>query len=84
MASLTMSAPTWKMRKRGDKVPAEQLEKECEKEYEFDRNLFTIRIHHGGAFVRFPDRDYMGSAEDIIDRVDIDVFSCQIDSLVDR
>ncbi|PWA97440.1 protein kinase-like domain-containing protein [Artemisia annua] len=33
MASLTMSAPTWKMRKRGDKVPAEQLEKECEMEY---------------------------------------------------
>ncbi|PWA63816.1 hypothetical protein CTI12_AA349710 [Artemisia annua] len=48
---------------------------ECDKEYEFARHLFTIRIHHGGAFLRFPDREYVGGAEDIFDRVDIDVFS---------
>lgn len=34
-----------------------------------------MRIHHGGSFMSFPGRQYVGGDEDIFDRVAAEVFS---------
>ncbi|GKB41729.1 hypothetical protein Tco_0886671 [Tanacetum coccineum] len=38
-------------------------------------NMFSIRIHHGGSFRRYPCRKYVDSHVYIFDMVDIDLFS---------
>ncbi|KAK9061280.1 hypothetical protein SSX86_018460 [Deinandra increscens subsp. villosa] len=37
-------------------------------------SLFTIKLHHGGKFTRFPDRRYVDGKIDHIDMIDIDKF----------
>nr|GEX31661.1 hypothetical protein [Tanacetum cinerariifolium] len=38
-------------------------------------NMFSIRIHHGGKFQRYPGRMYVSGRVDIFDMVDIDLFT---------
>nr|GEU92449.1 reverse transcriptase domain-containing protein [Tanacetum cinerariifolium] len=38
-------------------------------------NIFQIQIHHGGKFQRYPGRIYVSGRVDIIDMVDIDLFT---------
>ncbi|GJT22352.1 hypothetical protein Tco_0892289 [Tanacetum coccineum] len=38
-------------------------------------NIFSIRIHHGGKFQRYPGRIYVNGRVDIFDMVDIDLFT---------
>ncbi|GKA26227.1 ribonuclease H-like domain-containing protein [Tanacetum coccineum] len=38
-------------------------------------NMFSIRIHHGGSFRRYPGRRYVDGHVNIFDIVDIDLFS---------
>ncbi|KAK9050240.1 hypothetical protein SSX86_030792 [Deinandra increscens subsp. villosa] len=38
-------------------------------------NLFTIKLHHGGNFSKFPGRCYQGGKIDHVDMIDIDKFS---------
>ncbi|GJV65469.1 hypothetical protein Tco_1476297 [Tanacetum coccineum] len=38
-------------------------------------NMFSLKIHHGGVFVGFPERRYVNGQEAYIDLIDIDTFS---------
>ncbi|GJW58510.1 putative RNA-directed DNA polymerase [Tanacetum coccineum] len=38
-------------------------------------NMFSIRIHHGGKFQRYPDQVYFSGHQDIFDMVDNDLFT---------
>nr|GEU39321.1 hypothetical protein [Tanacetum cinerariifolium] len=38
-------------------------------------NMFSIRIHHGGIFHKYPGRRYVDGYVDIFDMVDIDMFT---------
>ncbi|GKE32174.1 hypothetical protein Tco_1451496, partial [Tanacetum coccineum] len=51
-----------------------------EVETPYECSMFTMRIHHGGNFRRFPGRQYVGGKEGIFDLVDIDVFYARVRS----
>ncbi|GJV65473.1 hypothetical protein Tco_1476301 [Tanacetum coccineum] len=43
--------------------------------YDANANMFSLKIHHGGVFVGFPERRYVNGQEAYIDLIDIDTFS---------
>ncbi|GJR84051.1 hypothetical protein Tco_0154836 [Tanacetum coccineum] len=43
--------------------------------YDANVNMFSLKIHHGGVFVGFPERRYVNGQEAYIDLIDIDTFS---------
>ncbi|GJU56594.1 hypothetical protein Tco_1230308 [Tanacetum coccineum] len=71
----------WKLRKRKWTNTTERLIDDLESAYGNDLkpynapNIFSIRIHHGGSFRRYPGRRYVDGHVDIFDMVDIDLFS---------
>ncbi|GJU91781.1 heat stress transcription factor B-4-like protein [Tanacetum coccineum] len=65
----------WKLRHRQWTGTTEQLIKELESTYDNAPNMFSIRIHHGGKFQRYPGRMYVSGRVDIFDMVDIDLFT---------
>ncbi|GJW47535.1 heat stress transcription factor B-4-like protein [Tanacetum coccineum] len=65
----------WKLRRRQWTGTTEQLIEELELAYDNAPNMFSIRIHHGGKFQRYPGRMYVSGRVDIFDMVDIDLFT---------
>ncbi|GJS58921.1 heat stress transcription factor B-4-like protein [Tanacetum coccineum] len=65
----------WKLRRRQWTGTTEQLIEQLESTYDNAPNMFSIRIHHGGKFQRYPDRMYVSGRVDIFDMVDIDLFT---------
>ncbi|GJU27684.1 heat stress transcription factor B-4-like protein [Tanacetum coccineum] len=65
----------WKLRLRQWTGTTEQLIKQLESTYDNAPNMFSIRIHHGGKFQRYPGRMYVSGRVDIFDMVDIDLFT---------
>ncbi|GJU01971.1 hypothetical protein Tco_1112309, partial [Tanacetum coccineum] len=65
----------WKLRRRQWTGTTEQLIEELESTYDNAPNMFSIRIHHGGKFQKYPDRMYVSGRVDIFDMVDIDLFT---------
>ncbi|GJY92578.1 hypothetical protein Tco_0508360 [Tanacetum coccineum] len=63
----------WKLRRRQWTGTTEQLIEELESTYDNAPNMFSIRIHHGGKFQRYPGRMYVSGRVDIFDMVDIDL-----------
>ncbi|GJR24344.1 hypothetical protein Tco_0972871 [Tanacetum coccineum] len=53
----------------------ERLIEDLESAYNNAPNMFSIRIHHGGTFQRYPGRRYFDGHVDIFNMVDIDLFS---------
>jgi hypothetical protein len=48
-------------------------------------HLFSIKLHHGGSFSRFPDRSYLGGKVNYIDLIDIEKFSIhELDAIMLR
>ena len=37
--------------------------------------MFTLKLHHGGKFTKFPSRRYANGKVNFVDYVDIDLFS---------
>ncbi|GJS07303.1 hypothetical protein Tco_0364099, partial [Tanacetum coccineum] len=65
----------WKLRRRQWTGTTEQLIEQLESTYDNAPNMFSIRIHHGGNFQRYPGRMYVSGRVDIFDMVDIDLFT---------
>ncbi|GKA38869.1 hypothetical protein Tco_0731420 [Tanacetum coccineum] len=65
----------WKLRRRQWTGTTEQLIEQLESTYDNAPNMFSIRIHHGGKFQRYPGRMYVSGRVDIFDMVDIDLFT---------
>ncbi|GJY05512.1 hypothetical protein Tco_0371452 [Tanacetum coccineum] len=65
----------WKLRRRQWTGTTEQLIEEIESAYDNAPNMFSIRIHHGVKFQRYPGRMYVSGRVDIFDMVDIDLFT---------
>ncbi|GJT01185.1 hypothetical protein Tco_0822354 [Tanacetum coccineum] len=65
----------WKLRHRQWTGTTEQLIEQLELTYDNAPNMFSIRIHHGGKFQRYPGRMYVSGRVDIFDMVDIDLFT---------
>nr|GEU36178.1 hypothetical protein [Tanacetum cinerariifolium] len=65
----------WKPRRRKWINTTERLIEDLESAYENAPNMFSIRIHHGGKFQRYPGRMYADGHVDIFDMVDIDPFT---------
>nr|GEX88128.1 hypothetical protein [Tanacetum cinerariifolium] len=65
----------WKLRRRQWTGTTEQLIEQLESTYDYAPNMFSIRIHHGGTFRRYPGRMYVNGHVDIFDMVDIDLFT---------
>ncbi|GKB12769.1 hypothetical protein Tco_0846692, partial [Tanacetum coccineum] len=65
----------WKLRRRQWTGTTEQLIEQLELTYDNAPNMFSIRIHHGGKFQRYPGRMYISGRVDIFDMVDIDLFT---------
>nr|GEU72822.1 hypothetical protein [Tanacetum cinerariifolium] len=65
----------WKLHRRQWTGTAKQLIEEVESAYDNVPNMFSIRIHHGGKFQRYPGQMYVSSRVDIFDMVDIDLFT---------
>ncbi|GKA84647.1 heat stress transcription factor B-4-like protein [Tanacetum coccineum] len=64
----------WKLRRRQWTGTTEQLIEQLELTYDNAPNMFSIRIHHGENFLRYPGRMYVSGRVDIFDMVDIDLF----------
>ncbi|GJY95913.1 hypothetical protein Tco_0512274 [Tanacetum coccineum] len=64
----------WKLRRRQWTGTTDQLIEDLEAAYDNASNMFSIRIHHGGKFQRYPGRMYVSGRVDIFDMVDIDLF----------
>ncbi|GKA65303.1 hypothetical protein Tco_0765010 [Tanacetum coccineum] len=64
----------WKLRLRQWMGTTDQLIEDLEAAYDNASNMFSIRIHHGGKFQRYPGRMYVSGRVDIFDMVDIDLF----------
>nr|GEW79529.1 hypothetical protein [Tanacetum cinerariifolium] len=52
-----------------------QLIEDLEAAYDNVPNMFSIQIHRGGKFQRYPGRMYVSGRVDILDMVDIDLFT---------
>ncbi|GKB95220.1 hypothetical protein Tco_0981357 [Tanacetum coccineum] len=65
----------WKLRRRQWTGTTEQLIEQLESTYDNAPNMFSIRIHHGGNFQRYPSRMYVSGHVDIFDMVDINLFT---------
>ncbi|GJY98521.1 hypothetical protein Tco_0515431 [Tanacetum coccineum] len=65
----------WKLRRRQWTGITEQLIEQLESTYDNAPDMFSIRIHRGGKFQRYPGRMYVSSCVDIFDMVDIDLFT---------
>ncbi|GKA30364.1 hypothetical protein Tco_0716669 [Tanacetum coccineum] len=65
----------WKLRKKQCTGTTDQLIEDLEAAYDNAPNMFSIRIHHGGKFHRYPGRMYVSGRVDIFDMVDIDLFT---------
>ncbi|GJV54963.1 hypothetical protein Tco_1455968 [Tanacetum coccineum] len=65
----------WKLRRRQWTGTTKQLIEQLESTYDNAPNMFSIRIHHGGNFQRYPGRMYVSGHIDIFDMVDIDLFT---------
>nr|GEW85196.1 hypothetical protein [Tanacetum cinerariifolium] len=65
----------WKLHRRQWTGTTEQLIEQLESTYDNAPNMFSIRIHHGGRFQRYPGRMYVGGRVDIFDMVYIDLFT---------
>ncbi|GJQ96243.1 heat stress transcription factor B-4-like protein [Tanacetum coccineum] len=65
----------WKLRRKQWTGTTDQLIEDLEAAYDNAPNMFSIRIHHGGKFQRYPGRMYVSGRVDIFDTVDIDLFT---------
>nr|GEZ13483.1 hypothetical protein [Tanacetum cinerariifolium] len=65
----------WKLRRRQWTGTTEQLIEELESNYDKAPNIFSIRIHHGEKFQRYPGRMYVSGRVDIFDMVDTNLFT---------
>ncbi|GKD52715.1 hypothetical protein Tco_1281691, partial [Tanacetum coccineum] len=65
----------WKLRRTQWTGTTEQLIEDLESAYDNAPNMFSIRIHHGGKFRRYPSRVYVSGHQDIFDIVNIDMFT---------
>nr|GEZ62541.1 hypothetical protein [Tanacetum cinerariifolium] len=59
----------WKLRRRQWTGTTEQLIEQLESTYDNAPNMFSIRIHHGGKFQRYPGRMYVSGRVDIFDMI---------------
>ncbi|GJU36203.1 hypothetical protein Tco_1184557 [Tanacetum coccineum] len=65
----------WKLRRKHWTGTTDQLIEDLEAAYDNAPNMFSIRIHYGGNFQRYPGRMYVSGRVDIFDMVDIDLFT---------
>ncbi|GKB37988.1 hypothetical protein Tco_0882930 [Tanacetum coccineum] len=65
----------WKLHRRQWTGTTEQLIEQLESTYDNAPNMFSIRIHHGGKFQRYPGRMYVSGRVDIFDMFDVDLFT---------
>ncbi|GJU28435.1 hypothetical protein Tco_1167056 [Tanacetum coccineum] len=65
----------WKLRKRKWTDTTVGLIEDIESAYDNAPNMFSIRIHHGRKFRRYPGKRYFDGHVDIFDMVDIDLFT---------
>ncbi|GJX84880.1 retrovirus-related pol polyprotein from transposon TNT 1-94, partial [Tanacetum coccineum] len=63
------------LRKRKWANTTHRLTEDLESAYENAPYIFSIRIHHGGRFHKYPGRRYVDGHVDIFDMVDIDLFT---------
>ncbi|GJU36434.1 hypothetical protein Tco_1184788 [Tanacetum coccineum] len=65
----------WKLRTKQWTGTTDQLIEDLEVAYDNAPNMFSIRIHHGGKFQRYPGLMYVSGHVDIFDMSDIDLFT---------
>ncbi|GJX83932.1 hypothetical protein Tco_0333413 [Tanacetum coccineum] len=65
----------WKLHKKQWTGTTDQFIEDLEAAYDNAPNMFSVRIHHGGKFQRYPGRMYVSGHVDIFDMVDIDLFT---------
>ncbi|KAK1427506.1 hypothetical protein QVD17_16192 [Tagetes erecta] len=49
-------------------------QKEVDEFYEYNLHLFSIKLHHGGVFTKFPDRMYVDGKATYVDLLDSERF----------
>ncbi|KAL4577821.1 hypothetical protein LXL04_013935 [Taraxacum kok-saghyz] len=72
-----MTRASWRVR-------ADMAEIDLKQRYAGHPSIFSIRLHHGGEFTKYPGRKYIKGKENFVDLLDIDKFSIHdLDDIVE-